>query len=329
MRGFGDWLCAWEKESSSSNKCGLSKETFGCAKQSSGVLACLYEHLLHEEHFDFVLPGKCQSDKLECKFGKYRQLNGGNLYASVRQFLEANRNEKILNLSKLKLQLKDIKELFSEENETAVIENSALEILCCLLYEDSIDLTPIVPDAELNVLFYVAGCFSRNLVRQTDCCSCKNLLLAFENSVNESKNEPHLTLFNNVNRGGLTLPSELIFLLSIQAWHFYHLIFLQPCLKQFITSETYKSQQVFVKAFTMYLNEFDETRSLFINRTCKNSHHFEDFVVKFTKKMFNVFAKNLVSKFNSDIHSTKIDKKMNQKRVKHSLKVTKLQSESL
>ena len=71
-----------------------------------------------EGEFEFVLLGKIQSDKIEGRFGKYRQMVGGNLYASVRQFVEADRTIKMLNLSKMNFAICDVKEMFAEPADT-------------------------------------------------------------------------------------------------------------------------------------------------------------------------------------------------------------------
>ena len=111
---------------------------------ASAALASISEHLLEDHKFERVYLGKCQSDKIEGTFGKFRQVNGGNLYASVRQFLEADRSEKIKKLAKLNLDQIQIKGIFSDNVQftNLEIESSCNEILKCLITEDSIEITP-------------------------------------------------------------------------------------------------------------------------------------------------------------------------------------------
>ena len=89
FRGFVDWLQAWG-ESTQTSRTGLTKETFQASKQTSEGLAGLSEFLILERKMNYFLTGKCQSDKIEGRFGQMRQMSGGNLYASVRQFLESD-----------------------------------------------------------------------------------------------------------------------------------------------------------------------------------------------------------------------------------------------
>lgn len=320
-----DWLCLWE-DLTIGQSVSFSRETFQCAKQSSAVLASLYEQLIEVENFTYFLPGKCQSDKLEGKFGKYRQMIGGNMYASVRQFLEANRSEKIRNLAELNIAINQIKDIFSEPSETVkeVAQKSATDILCCIVTDNSIELVPNVPSSELNILYYVAGCFSRSLCRQTKCQNCKALLVSTENISICVNNEADF--LNSVNRGGLTKPTELVFILCIQAWHFFQSIMAQPALKHFLVSENVHSRLVFQTAFEMYLNEFEETRLVFLVQTCQTRHSFKPFAWKLSKKLFNIFSKNLVADFNSAIAYSTPNRNTNTKRLSNVHKVTKLQS---
>ena len=107
FRGFVDWLQQWGENTKDSHM-GLTKETFQAAKQTCEALASISEYLILEKKFQYFLPGKCQSDKLEGRYGQLRQMSGGNLYASVRQFLESDRTLRIKNLSKLDLSMVDI-----------------------------------------------------------------------------------------------------------------------------------------------------------------------------------------------------------------------------
>lgn len=49
-----------------------------------------------------LLLGKFQTDKLEGRFGKYRQLSGSHYHVSVTQVLESEKKLKILSSLKLK-----------------------------------------------------------------------------------------------------------------------------------------------------------------------------------------------------------------------------------
>ena len=69
-------------------------------------------------------------------------MNGGNLFASVRQFLESERTLKIKNLAMMDLKLSEIKDLFSESEEqhSSEIENSVKKILSGLKIERTVSI---------------------------------------------------------------------------------------------------------------------------------------------------------------------------------------------
>ena len=51
---------------------------------------------------EYVLTGKIQSDFLEMRFGRYRQLNGVNYFATERQFLQAEKAIRVKSLIKFR-----------------------------------------------------------------------------------------------------------------------------------------------------------------------------------------------------------------------------------
>ena len=133
---------------------------------------------LKKKQFRFFLTGKAQSDSIEKRFGKVRQMTGGNLYASVRQFLESDRIIRIKNLSKIDLSLSEIRDIFGESREkhSKEEEEIAIAIFKVLVPQVSVDVTEQVPKNEANLLFYVSGHFARSIAQKTSCQLCKALL---------------------------------------------------------------------------------------------------------------------------------------------------------
>ena len=91
-----DWLFEWQ----SSHKMGLSVETFKTFKQTTKTFPLLARYLLDEKHLSYVLSGKIQSDYLEKRFGRNRHLSGANYFASERQFIEAEKANRVESLIK-------------------------------------------------------------------------------------------------------------------------------------------------------------------------------------------------------------------------------------
>jgi hypothetical protein len=339
LRGFVDWLTTWQ-ECSQGKKTGLSRETFLCSKLSSAALAGLAEYLITEGNFEYFLPGKAQSDKIEHRFGKSRQMFGGNLYGSVRQFLESDRTLRIKNLAKLNLSMAKIKDIFSDsvQDQTKREEEISEEIFTSLDSGETIELSPFIPDETVNILFYIAGFFSRSMCRRCKCPACKELLSPSDSfdsfvAVNDSdanentENQIVSDYFTQVNRGSLTVPSELMFLTCAQAWKFYNSIMERPNLKTLLHSANISSKKVFQLAFLKYLQSCEETNYVFLLHTCEKSHVFKDSVISIAGKVFNLFSKNYASTINSEIHSKKT-RKSEEKRDPLTIKIAKLQSEN-
>ena len=86
-------------------------------KQSCLAAAELSEYLLQNEEFKNVLLGQFQLDPIEKRFGRYRQLSGGNYYISVRQILESKKKIRIQCLVKFnRLSIGEIDKIMTEED---------------------------------------------------------------------------------------------------------------------------------------------------------------------------------------------------------------------
>jgi len=286
LQGFSDWLVIW----ADSSKACLSKETRECATISGEGLAVLSENLILEQKFNFFLAGKCTSDPLEGKFGKYRNCNGTNLYASIRQFLEADRSEKVKKLSKLNLTLSQIKDLFlSAKEENNLQEELLSEEIATYFFDNSDQLVPNVCDGDANALFYVSGYLSRYISNNQNCSSCRYLLIdATKQSGKEASESEFLSTFN---RGGLTSPSETAYLFCCHAWAFYQAILSKDQTRQLLINQNVPSQRVFVKSFLRYLSNSENTQMLFFSKSVKMDTIFQNFSEKLLKGYLMFFQK--------------------------------------
>lgn len=325
LRGFVDWLSIWESSCPKEN-C-LSLETSEAAKHSSECLASIFEYLIHDVGLRFVLPIKLQNDKIEGRFGQLRQMCGGNMFASVRQFLESDRSLKMMNLAKLNLESSELQDVFQEANEELEqkIEASSRNIVKAFSKEE-IEVAPEIPAADNDALLYVAGCFSRQVSKSLNCSSCKSLILHFEKEKDFASDKSYIS---QVNRGGLTYPSELTFLLCAHAWDFYQKIMKHHETKSIIQSLNMASRKLFVVSFAKYLSDSYETRLNFVEQSCDQGHYFKRHLMVFAAKCYNLFSKNYISVLNSAIHeSRRSSSKNEEKRSATTLKTLKLQSES-
>ena len=118
LRDVADWFESWHSQNPSN---GLTRETFHAVKHTTLAMIELVQYLLNTKNeINFVLLGLIQSDFLEGRFGWYRQLNGGNYYASVLQFLQAEKTIRLRSLVEFGYNMSAIDAICSEVKENEV-----------------------------------------------------------------------------------------------------------------------------------------------------------------------------------------------------------------
>lgn len=75
----------------------LTNETFTALILMCQTLPAIAAHLI-KSGYSFVLLGHLQSDKLEQRFGRYRQMLGANYFLGVKQVIESERKIKVINV---------------------------------------------------------------------------------------------------------------------------------------------------------------------------------------------------------------------------------------
>lgn len=325
---FHNWLVHWdEKLGQGKQRPGFTPPTMMAMISSTKTLQEFAKNMLCEG-VEFVLLGKCQSDKLESRFGWFRQLSGANYYISCRQLLESDKLIKVKSLVKFShMNLRDVKKVFETitAREKENIEGAALELAATVCLTPSNHLQSLEDD---NVLFYVAGYLARSLAKRTTCTSCSELVTqgketlvpVFENEDNESGNSDREKFLIQVNRGGLSRPTDLLFICCVHAYGFYNEIMDNEEAKKLILNVKHP-REVFVEAFVSSVSTCPETASL-LQASCNNGHKFEKLGHEIVKRIFNFFGKNLANDLNSQIRA----KKESKAQASSAAKIKKLQS---
>ncbi|CAN7938448.1 unnamed protein product [Ixodes hexagonus] len=86
---FVDWLDAWRDLGVHTGM--LTQDTHTALRLTSHSLVELTRHCLGELGFKYVLLGKFQTDRLEERFGRYRQLSGSQYHVSITQVFESEK----------------------------------------------------------------------------------------------------------------------------------------------------------------------------------------------------------------------------------------------
>nr|XP_040569301.1 uncharacterized protein LOC121118781 [Lepeophtheirus salmonis] len=139
-----------------------------------------------------------QSDPTERRLGWYRQLSEGIYYISVKQILEAQKNIRILSLVKFSgLTTSEIKGLPDEDMVKAVL---------------------------MDAFYLVAWYIGFSLKKKISCTSCQELMvirdtppesITFDSPTNQNVNLKEF--IDIMSRGGLSTPSDLLYLSCIYA----------------------------------------------------------------------------------------------------------------
>lgn len=204
LADFLDWLNSWKSLNYGYGF--LTHDTYNALTQSVSVMTAFIIYSLKNLEIPYVLPGKLQTDNLEGRFSRYRQLCGGNYNVSVLQIVEAEKKMRIKNLlgltsaryGKVKFNFDMLPETYTKNknNDVNVDDSKFLGMLT-----DNNFLSTV--DVDDSSLLYICGYSSFKLKQKLECSFCINLITA---DINESTDQ----YFNYLNRGGLTVPSGLV-----------------------------------------------------------------------------------------------------------------------
>ena len=153
------------------------------------------------------------------------------------------------------------------------------------------NITPSANDT--NVIYYVSGYIARSIIRVTKCDECTEVLresnvepLIFDESMDYQSSE----FFDAVNRGGLSRPTELTFLLVIHCWQVYEEIKLSKDLRsRLLTADS--QRQLFCKVIERTTYSEQSALPLDHATVCSKGHNLKMLIAS---RFFNCAAKNLV-----------------------------------
>ena len=224
LRDVADWFESWHSQNPSN---GLTRETFHGVKHTTLAMIELVQYLLNTKNeINFVLLGLIQSDFLEGRFGWYRQLNGGNYYASVLQFLQAEKTIRLRSLVEFGSNMSAIDAICSEvkENEVLKDENDTTNLMHEIT-DISFEEDTSISDSEQAIVYYVAGYIARSLRKPIKCNACCFLLspgesiqISFEDgSISKKEIEAKEEFLALMSRGGLLKPSDILYITCVHA----------------------------------------------------------------------------------------------------------------
>lgn len=206
LNKFLCWLDKWEMIDLNGK---LTKETHLALKLTTYGLVQLVEYCMKELKFQYILPGKFQTDALENRFGLYRQLSGSQYHISLRQIFESEKKLRLQN--SLHLSLKNgseekinITTLDSADDETTDMISTHISVS-----DHFINITANLKDLnslddDLPVLTYIAGYCCHSVVKRIKCEACAGFLIIDKQMAADLSNR----LIIRMDRGGLKFPSK-------------------------------------------------------------------------------------------------------------------------
>lgn len=189
-----DWLDHWQSLKHDAGQ--LTRETHMALRHTSHALVEVSTYCIEELRFKYVLLGKFQTDSLEDRFGRYRQLSGAQYHVSIRQIYE----------SEQKLRLQKLLDLPNLDTIAPCIPTTDLKFLVKQFDVAVMDDDVKEKEKMLPAITYVAGYCAYAAVRKLACSSCQENLTV-ENRTIELDDD---VLIANATRGGLKFPQAVV-----------------------------------------------------------------------------------------------------------------------
>ena len=300
---FSSWLSIWKKHSIETGIHGLTTETHMALKHTVDTVLLMIPELFTAHKLRYILLSKFQTDNLEGRFGLYRQLSGCNYLVSVQEVFQSERKLKIKGLlrlftsSKGVIPISDFIASFSEISKSQRDENFIEKFPYC-------DMETEITD--VSELLCVTGFIAKKTISHTECKKCKDILGSVGKPLQLFVDEKSHKYFDLINRGGLTFPSNFLFIVT----QFAYLIF-NVCISTLETEFLQLSHQK-----QTYLGVV--VRFITGHENCTDFHSICDSCgatqLKVIMKSLGCFANTLLNNYSKnkcdDISTSKISRKV-------------------
>ena len=288
LKQFADWLV----RESSEGLIGFSKPTHLALRHTTLALIDLSEYWLGEKKRTYFLPGKVQTDDLEGRFGKYRQMSGGNYHVSVRQIFETEsklRAQAYLSLVLKSQKVGNIKitksDVFYSDTDISEVSNAKYPSELNVVVDDD-DIQELTEDV-WPILHYIGGYCAYSVIKKTKCDYCKIFVTGGDEELEDDRN--HLTTISS--RGGLSYPSH-----DVVTCVAYAYVVSQKLLNE--------NEQLFLKQnchrnilFTVCRNNLPN--DLFLGFSCTANHSINTVIDCLVRTTVNILLNNYMKRINN------------------------------
>ncbi|KAH8027393.1 hypothetical protein HPB51_005221 [Rhipicephalus microplus] len=197
-----DWMEEWKERTKGCDSGTLTKETHAALYQTTQGLIEISRYCLDELKLTYVLLGKIQTDCLEDRFGKYRQLAGAQYHVSIRQVYECEnklRLQSTLPTVVNTVSVSDPDEQWQDLDSEANCSGPGCNVV--VTEETLSKMKDIIP-----VLVYVAGYAAYAALKKLKCDKCREAL-TLNKEISVSVADKHYDLIRSMDRGGLVHPA--------------------------------------------------------------------------------------------------------------------------
>lgn len=297
------WLDFWKSCQPINHK--LSNETHLAFSHSIYALLQLSEYCVNELEFNYILPGKIQTDSLEARFGKYRTMAGSQYLITIRQIFEVESKLRIQSLlplclnsdmfGKLEITLNDIvgcSNLESSDNNVA-LDSEVTE----LDFDISIDETEFANVSDvLPIIVYLSGYCARTVLKQISCNTCSNFLVIDKEILPDVDNDSY-SLIKNIDRGRLLYPHYDVVNLVILNYKVINKLINNCNEHKYLKCKN--QRQIAISITSKILSE---NSIVFNDFECNSSEHFVSNIIYYLLKIStNIFLNNYVKRKNDTV----------------------------
>lgn len=282
-----DWMEEWKERTKGCDSGTLTKETHAALYQTTQGLIEISRYCLDELKLTYVLLGKIQTDCLEDRFGKYRQLAGAQYHVSMRQVYDCEnklRLQSTLPTVVNTVSISDPDEQWQDLDSEANCSGPGCNVV--VTEETLSKVKDIIP-----VLVYVAGYAAYAALKKLKCDKCREAL-TLNKEISVSVADKHYDLIRSMDRGGLVHPAMSV--VNAVA-HNYAVV------EQLSQNEVFlklSNQRQVVTNLTVELLTNDESSDF---DTCDDGHTSEVVLKYVLWCSTNILLKNFCRRMNDDI----------------------------
>lgn len=287
--------CTFFQEWNASGNKGLTSETRTACISMCQTLPQLTRYLL-QKGFSFVLLGHVQSDELEHRFGRYRQMSGSNYFISVKQIVESEKKIKLVSFFKHSgMSPSDLSLEVNDDDSQSSSQIWPLDF-------DSLETT--LEEGELQIITYVAGYVAFQMMKRLNCPVCENWMTSSSTLPELLDSGDHSEFLEVVSRGFLKSPSDSLFLLCVYAYSAFAFLKQSLDFSKFLLLSSPRT--VFTNSVTEMLKS--SPRADLIMCYCTNHSPVPSILRTFFNVLASNFVKNVKQTSNALANQSKIRK---------------------